>query len=173
MSSYQAGLARRTVMRFCRLVCYSKYNISSRCGVADDLKQIFATVIRANSAKSLTGGLIFNRQIFGQVLEGDHAALTQIFVRINGDPRHRDIVLAEMKQVSERLFGAWSMGYAGKSELIEALCAKYGLTNGFDPTQMSGPNLTAFVLTLVTQEDNVAYSQTIEPPKEVGDFYEV
>lgn len=160
-------------MQLCRLVYYSKYNISARSGVADDLKQILATAIRSNSGKGITGGLIFNRQFFAQVLEGDHAAVTQTFVRINGDPRHSDIVLARMKPVGERLFGAWSMGYAGKSELFQALCGKYGLADGFDPMRMSGSDLTAFILTLVTQEQNVVSSEKIGASEEVGEFYEL
>ena len=42
-------------------------------------------------------------------------------------------VIAEMEPVSERLFGAWSMGYAGNTELFEKLCAEYGYAGGFDP----------------------------------------
>jgi Sensors of blue-light using FAD len=145
-------------MQLCRLVYYSKYDVSAQHGVADDLKHILSTAIRSNSGKGITGGLIFNRQFFGQVLEGDHSTVTQTFVRINGDRRHSDIVVAGMEPVSARLFGAWSMGYAGKSELFQAACLNYGLAAGFNPLLMSASDLTAFILTLVTQEQNVASS---------------
>jgi hypothetical protein len=148
-------------MRLCRLVYYSKYNISSRRGVADDLKQILATAIRSNSGKGITGGLIFNRQFFAQVLEGDHAAVTQTFIRITGDPRHKDVVLAGMGPVGERLFGAWSMGYAGKGEMFQTLCREYGHAEEFDPRKMSGSDLTAFILALVTREENFVSSQNV------------
>jgi hypothetical protein len=168
----QAAPSRKKSMPLCRLVYYSKYNMISQSGVANDLKQIVATAIRSNSVKGITGGLIFNRRFFAQVLEGDHAAVTQTFVRINRDPRHSEIVLATMGPTSDRLFGAWSMGYAGKSELFEALCGKFGLADSFDPTRMSGSDLTAFILTLVTQEQNVISSKRIGAPKEVEEFYE-
>src|ERR1035437_2870773 len=148
-------------MQLCRLVYYSKYNISSRRDVAADLKQILASAICSNSENGITGGLVFNRQFFGQVLEGDQAAVMQTLARIYKDRRHQDIVIAEKKQVNERLFGAWSTGYAGNTELFNKLCAEYGYAGGFDPTRMSGPDLTAFILALVIREANFVSSQKV------------
>jgi hypothetical protein len=159
-------------MQLCRLVYYSTYNISSQRDEAVDLKRILNTSIHSNSKKGVTGGLIFNRQFFAQVLEGDDAAVTQTFVRINGDQRHRDIVLTGMEPVGERLFGAWSMGYAGKSETFQAICAEYGYAGGLEPARMSGPDLTAFILALVTREENFVSSQDI-PLEDMGEIYEV
>jgi hypothetical protein len=79
-------------MHLCRLVYYSNYNMNSRGdALAKDLKQILASSIRDNSDRGITGGLIFNRKFFAQVLEGGHAAVTQTFVRITAatTPRTR------------------------------------------------------------------------------------
>ncbi|MGZ6503312.1 MAG: BLUF domain-containing protein, partial [Tumebacillaceae bacterium] len=74
------------VMQLCRLVYYSTYNIRSQGNdVAADLKRILASAIRSNSESGLSGGLIFNRRFFGQVLEGDHVAVMQTFARIYND----------------------------------------------------------------------------------------
>ena len=149
-------------MLLCRLVYYSKYNMNSRgTALTADLKQILATAIRTNSDRGISGGLIFNRRFFGQVLEGEHAAVTETFARIAKDPRHKDVVIVAMEPVGERLFGAWSMGYAGNTELFETLCAKHGCPAGFDPTTMSGPDLIAFILALVTHEEKFASSPKI------------
>jgi hypothetical protein len=149
-------------MQLLRLVYYSKYNISSaRNSVAGDLKQILAGAIRSNSANGLSGGLIFNRRFFCQVLEGDEAAVMQTFARICKDPRHNDVVVVEKKYADERLFGAWSMGYAGNTELFATLCAEHGHVGGFDPTGMSGPDLAALILALVTREQNFISSGKI------------
>jgi hypothetical protein len=103
-------------MQLCRVVYYSTYNISPGANdVAADLKQILASAIRSNSESGITGGLIFNRKFFAQVLEGDEAVVTQTYARIYKDRRHKDVVVAEKKQVGERLFGKWSMGYAGNT----------------------------------------------------------
>jgi hypothetical protein len=150
-------------MQLRRLVYYSKYNMKPRGeAVIADLKQILASAIRTNSERGITGGLVFNRKYFCQVLEGEHATVLQTFARINSDPRHEDVVMVEMMPISERLFGAWSMGYAGNSALFEKLCAEYGHAGEFDPKNMSGSDLTAFILALVTSEENVASSPKID-----------
>jgi Sensors of blue-light using FAD len=149
-------------MQIYRLVYHSKCNlISSGKPLAADLKQILATAISKNSGLGITGGLVFNRKFFAQVLEGENAAVMQTFARINKDPRHKDVAITGMEPAGERLFGAWSMGYAGNSELFKKLCAEHGHAGGFDPKNMSGPDLTAFILALVTNEENFASSQKI------------
>ncbi|MDP9084693.1 MAG: BLUF domain-containing protein [Pseudomonadota bacterium] len=126
-----------------------------------DLKQILASAIRSNSQCDVTGGLVFNRNYFAQVLEGEFAAVTQTYARISNDPRHTDVCIVDMKPVSKRLFGAWSMGYAGNTKLFEALCKEYGHAGGFDPPGMSANDLLAFILTLVTNEEMVASSREV------------
>jgi hypothetical protein len=147
-------------MELFRLVYYSTYNISSNAPAAD-LKHILAGAIRSNSENGLSGGLVFNRRFFAQVIEGDHAVVMQTFARIYKDRRHKDIVVLSEKQVSERLFGEWSMGYAGNTELFKSLCEEFGYAGQFDPTRMSGPQLTAFILALVIKEENIASSQKV------------
>jgi len=147
-------------MQLCRLVYYSTYNISSLANdVTADFEQILASAIRSNSESGLTGGLISDRQFFAQVLEGDQGAVMETFARIHEDHRHKHIVVAGKKQVRERLFGAWSMGYAGNMELFKTICAEFGHAGPFDPTHMSGSHLTAFILALVTREENFAPSR--------------
>ena len=149
-------------MRIYRLVYHSKSNlISSGNALAADLKQILATAVSKNTERGLTGGLIFNREYFAQVLEGEHTAVMQTFSRIHKDPRHKEVAISEMEPVAERLFGAWSMGYAGNSELFKKLCAEHGHAGKFNPKRMSGPDLTAFVLALVSNEENIASTQKI------------
>jgi hypothetical protein len=149
-------------MQLYRLVYHSKCNlISSGKPLAADLKQILATAISKNTERGITGGLIFNREYFAQVLEGENAAVMQAFSRIRKDPRHEEVAISEMEPIAERLFGAWSMGFAGNSELFKKLCAEHGYAGKFNPKNMSGPDLTAFVLALVSHEENIASSQKI------------
>jgi hypothetical protein len=144
------SLAKSRLMQIYRLVYYSKCNLTSSGNpVAADLKQILASAIRNNSERGISGGLVFNRKFFGQILEGEHAAVMQTFVRIRKDPRHNDVVIAEMEPAGERLFGAWSMGYAGNTELFKKLCVEYGA------------DLTAFILALVTDEEKFSSSEKI------------
>jgi hypothetical protein len=70
-------------------------------------------------------------------------------------------VVASTEAISERLFGAWSMGFAGNTDLFNALCEEYGQTGGFDPASMSGNDLMAFILALVTKEERIASSLNV------------
>lgn len=147
-------------MHLCRLVYYSKYNLTMQGDtLTGDLKQMLARAICHNSDRGITSGLIFNQTFFAQVLEGDHASVTQTFVRITSDTRHGDIVLAEMEPASERLFGKWAMGYAGNTELFKKLSAGYD--GGFAPQNMPALVLTAFILVLVTDAEGIASSRRV------------
>jgi hypothetical protein len=129
--------------------------------LAANLRQILTSAIRNNVKHGVTGGLAFNRDYFVQVLEGDRAAVTQTFASISDDPRHKKVVLVEVKPISERLFGAWSMGYAGKTELFDAQYEKLGIAGIFDPANMAGDDLVAFILKLVSTEEKVASSRKV------------
>jgi hypothetical protein len=138
-----------------RLAYYSTNRLrSSGDALRADLNLILSTAIRRNGEDGMTGGLVFNRSHFMQVLEGESTAVTRTFVRIAADPRHGDVTLVEVKPVDERLFGRWSMGYAGETPLFDALCARYCGAAGFDPMGMSADNLVMLILELVMNEEN-------------------
>jgi Sensors of blue-light using FAD len=149
-------------MPLSRLAYYSTNRLRSRGDVFQaDLKHILSTAIRRNRQDGVTGGLVFNRSHFMQVLEGESAAVTRTFVRIAADPRHGDVTLVEVKPIDEALFGRWSMGYAGETPLFDALCARYCGGAGFEPTRMSADNLIMLILELVMSEENKAASAGI------------
>lgn len=56
-----------------------------------------------NSKRGVTGGLMFNREYFGQVLEGPRAVVSELFCKIAQDPRHRSLVIAEASAAERRL----------------------------------------------------------------------
>jgi hypothetical protein len=85
----------------------------------------------------------------------------QTFARIYKDARDKDVLVVSTKAIGERLFGAWSMGFAGNTDLFDVLCEKYGQTGAFDPTSMSGDDSMAFILALVTKEERIASSPNV------------
>ena len=78
-----------------------------------EIDQILETSQRNNALVGVTGALIFNRGIFGQVLEGPDDAVEETFERIQLDDRHSDVTVLATRRVTERAFGSWSMGYVG------------------------------------------------------------
>lgn len=80
---------------------------------AAELKKLLVRARLRNKEAGVTGMLVFHDRTFLQALEGHQRAVTDIFLRIEKDPRHRDIaVLHRGAGPIGRAFGDWSMGYA-------------------------------------------------------------
>jgi hypothetical protein len=120
-----------------------------------ELRKIVLSAGSNNRERGITGGLMFNRDYFGQVLEGDRAAVSDLFCRIAKDPRHRSVVIVEASAVAERRFDRWAMGLAEKTETAEKLNCKFGLEHGFDPTQISAGDFSNYIFEMVSLEDQL------------------
>lgn len=139
-----------------RLAYYSTNLIKkSKTPNRSELRNIVLSAGTNNRKLGVTGGLMFNRDYFGQVLEGDRSAVSELFCRIARDPRHRSIVIMEATVVQQRVFERWSMGLAEKTETAEALNAKYGLTEGFNPSAISAPEFLNYLFEMVSLENEL------------------
>ncbi len=77
----------------------------------EDLLKLLKECRAHNSAKNITGILLFSNNTFLQVLEGDEASVTSMFALIEKDPRHTDVTIIEKQHITERSFPYWSMGF--------------------------------------------------------------
>lgn len=95
---------------------------------------ILAASTRNNDKNGLTGVLLIGKRHFLQILEGDAATVSETFIRIVHDPRHRNVRLIAFDPVQERLFSEWELRGVGVFEfdppITEALIAKYGKEGG-------------------------------------------
>lgn len=89
---------------------------SGKFGQAD-LDAILATSRKNNSARGLTGMLLFHDGCFFQVLEGEAAIVERTFATISNDTRHGGVIVLESRTIAERGFPQWSMGYVGAHAL--------------------------------------------------------
>jgi hypothetical protein len=144
-----------------RLVYFSTNKIPTdgSGSVAVQLKQILASAIKNNVHFAVTGGLVFNRNYFMQVLEGGRSNVTKVFSILSGDPRHDQIELVEVKDARERLFGAWSMGFASTPELIKELWARFDVQGDFNPKLLTGDQIAKLIFELVKNEESFASSR--------------
>lgn len=69
-----------------------------------------------NSIDDITGVLMHKDGYFLQVIEGEPAAVLNLYNRILNDSRHSDVKLIKDSTVSSRLFSNWSMGCADFDE---------------------------------------------------------
>lgn len=86
-----------------------------------ELADILAVSRANNTAKGVTGILLFLEGSFLQVLEGVPDTVTELYDTIALDSRHDDVVLLMRRMVEERGFGEWSMGYVDASRHAEKL----------------------------------------------------
>ena len=75
----------------------------------EDVDAILAASQRNNSARGVTGMLLYNGRNFLQLLEGEESQLVSLMVKISHDPRHTGISMIERKQVDERVCPDWAM----------------------------------------------------------------
>ena len=64
-----------------------------------------------NAANHITGMLLYLRGKFIQVLEGEKKVVTELYERIQVDPRHEKVMTVIEGNSPIRFFKNWSMGF--------------------------------------------------------------
>lgn len=75
------------------------------------IASIHSHAVRNNTAKTVTGKLLYYKGRFMQVLEGDEKVVRHIFDKIKHDPRHTRIELVMENPIEERAFPHWNMSF--------------------------------------------------------------
>ncbi|WP_448189356.1 BLUF domain-containing protein [Azospirillum sp. sgz301742] len=128
-------------MHLSRLVYFSR---AASLG-HDDIEDILTKSYTNNYLKNVTGALFFNGHWFVQVLEGGQRTLSELFVRIAADERHKEVCLLEFSLISERLFPDWDMRYIGGHPDQEAIIKRF-MPEGFDPLTVTDGATMARIL---------------------------
>lgn len=106
---------------------------------ADGLLGLLTQCHRNNTAKGLTGMLLFGNGTFLQSLEGEKEIVDPLIDRISKDSRHRDMKILRRDDITERQYSEWSMGFERVTEStlsdIPSL-RNFGLRN-FNPEYLS------------------------------------
>jgi hypothetical protein len=91
-----------------------------------------------NPSTGVTGVLCYGGGIFLQALEGGRMAISQLYGHIQRDPRHKDVVLLQYEEISERRFSGWTMGEVNMNRINAAILLKYAEKPELDPYSVSG-----------------------------------
>jgi len=78
---------------------------------AEHLLKLLKTCRKNNSANDITGMLLYSQRTFFQVLEGEEEPVMELFETIEKDTRHKDITIIEKKDIIDREFPYWNMGF--------------------------------------------------------------
>ena len=77
----------------------------------DDLDDILSKSRKNNIDLGITGMLLYGNKTFIQILEGEEKSVNDLLRKIKKDPRHRDFKLVAKKEVNQRKYSEWSMGF--------------------------------------------------------------
>lgn len=88
------------------------YHSQARPNLPTEEHQKILEVARTfNKANNITGCLLFHKDQFLQLLEGDFETLNQLYDHIRKDKRHENVITLHMKEIEDRIFDDWSMAY--------------------------------------------------------------
>jgi hypothetical protein len=109
-----------------------------------------------NPALGVTGLLVSADDVFMQALEGGRDEVCDLYNAIVRDPRHSDVRLLTFEEITERRFGAWTMGQIQSARINRALILKYFPRAEIDPFAVSGQATLAFLSELAATAAIVA-----------------
>lgn len=74
-----------------------------------------------NTSMGITGALIFENNLFGQVIEGPNTQIEDLWEKIQKDTRHKNIRLIGSRPIERRSFSKWTMVFQGSEEVARKL----------------------------------------------------
>ncbi len=86
-------------------------SVASNTFSDNDLPGLLAAARKANAIRGVTGMLVYINGNFLQVIEGEEDVIDGLFNKINGDPRHKEVLLLAREPIAARHFSDWSMGF--------------------------------------------------------------
>ena len=102
------------------------------------IESIFKSARQHNHDQGVTGILVYGDGVFLQAIEGGRQAISDLYGTIQRDARHRDVVLLDYEEITQRRFGGWSMGLVNASKLNANVLLKFSDRAVLDPYSVSG-----------------------------------
>jgi hypothetical protein len=82
----------------------------------DDLLKLLFDARIYNHSHQISGLLLHSKGEFLQVLEGEPEYVDELFEKISRDYRHERVTLFQRKEIKQREFVQWAMGFENLSE---------------------------------------------------------
>lgn len=93
----------------------------------EQLLELLQQCLKNNSARGVTGMLLYGEDTFLQALEGDDLVIDDLVERIARDPRHAKVQFLHRRPIEQRQYADWSMGFKRISD--QELTGIKGLKN--------------------------------------------
>lgn len=104
----------------------------------EHIDEILVTSRTHNPTSGITGILCYGAGIFLQAIEGGRGAVSELYNHICKDSRHKDVVLLDFEEITERRFGGWTMGQVNLAKLNTSIVLKYSEKPELNPYGVSG-----------------------------------
>lgn len=104
----------------------------------EQTESILASSREHNLSNGITGVLCYGGGIYLQAIEGGRNQVNALYTQIVKDPRHKDVVVLDYQEITERRFGGWTMGQVRLDKLNPSIVLKYSETPELDPYSVSG-----------------------------------
>lgn len=129
--------------RLYRLIYASRISARIRAKIISEFRSILTASQAYNAEKAITGFLVFDSDVFFQILEGDRNALWDLFLMIQRDSRHDNIRLLEFRECDQRQFSDWSMGGCLRTKITDHIFLRYGLLGPIEASAVKPEKLVA------------------------------
>lgn len=114
----------------------------------NEFKRILQQAQVNNQRRDLTGMLAFNSKIFLQALEGARDQVNDLYSKLVRDPRHNTVTMLAYREIGERHWADWSMGFAAPKAENRALFLKYSQQSVFNPYGMNAEAVEKMLMEL-------------------------
>lgn len=109
-----------------------------------DLISITSTSQQNNLLAGITGALCYDRGSFLQLIEGEHSVIAHLYPLLLQDERHSELKILDLKEITERRFANWSMGFFNHENEISQLFLKHTKMAEFAPFSISALDANKF-----------------------------
>jgi Sensors of blue-light using FAD len=141
------------------------YASTAQSGVdLNEFKRILLQAQANNHRRDLTGMLAFNSKIFLQALEGSREQINDLYAKLLRDPRHNTVTLLSYKEIEERHWANWSMGFAAPNTDNRALFLKYSQQSIFNPYSMKADAVEKMLMELASTAIALAAPAPVPAP---------
>jgi hypothetical protein len=82
-----------------------------------DLVNLLKVARERNAASGINDMLLYHNKSFLQVLEGPKERVGALFTKIEKDPRHKNVLVLLRREIQEKEFENWSMGFVDTSKM--------------------------------------------------------
>jgi hypothetical protein len=109
---------RRLELAVCAFMNQVVYSSAALAPFSEtQLSELLIRARKNNERLAVSGMLLYHDGSFLQVLEGEESTLESLFTVIAADKRHHRVVTLLKREVKERHFGEWCMGFASSKNL--------------------------------------------------------